>query len=180
MKYLTFTNSTIFLIIIAYLIQIQFTNGFIVVFGLNMLFFDGLYYQILSSIFLHGSFLHLFMNMAILFQLGSVIEENTSKKYFLFLFFIGGCLTSLLSVYFLKYMSWNHNMIGASGAISVLMGCIAYYIEMYRKGMIVLLIISSFAPLLLGISVAWYAHIIGFIIGYLMAILRIKYQAKMK
>ena len=113
MRYLTLTNLTIFLISITYLVQIQFNSQFLAVFGLNMLFFNGLYFQLLSSIFLHGSFLHLFMNMAILFQLGSLLEENTSKKYFLFLFFVGGCLTSLLSVYFLKYMGWNHNMIGA-------------------------------------------------------------------
>ena len=148
-----------------------------------MLFFNGFYFQLLSSIFLHGSFFHLFMNMAILFQLGNMLEENTSKRYFLFLFFIGGCLTSLLSIYFLKYMGWNHNMIGASGAIAVLMGCVSYYIPDYRKGMIVLLVISSFAPFLLGVSVAWYAHIIGFVLGYIMGISRsnlspIHYTAK--
>lgn len=174
LKYLTFTNITIFLISIIYLVQIQLNNQFLVVFGLNMLFFNGLYFQILSSVFLHGSFMHLFMNMAILFQLGHIIEENTSKRYFLLLFFIGGCLTSLFSIYFLKYMGWNHNMIGASGAISVLMGCVSYYIPAYRKGMIVLLIISSFAPFLLGISVAWYAHFIGFALGYAMGIIRLK------
>ena len=53
------------------------------------------------------------------------------------------------------------------------MGCVAFYIREYRKGMIVLLAISSFAPFLFGVSVAWYAHIIGFALGYAMAILRI-------
>lgn len=65
-------------------------------------------------------------------------------------------------------------MIGASGAISVLMGCVSYYIIIYRKAMIVLLLISSFAPFLLGVSVAWYAHIIGFALGYALGILRNK------
>lgn len=163
------------MIVIAYIIEIQFNDNFLVLFGLNMLFFQNdFYFQLLSSMFLHGSFMHLFMNMAVLFQIGNIIEQNTSKLFLFLLFFIGGMLTSLLSIYFLKIMQLNHNMIGASGAISVLMGCIAYYIPDFRKAMLVLVVASSFLPFLVGISVAWYAHFIGFALGYLIAIIRVK------
>jgi len=173
LQYLTISNIIIILSVLSYFIQIQFDQVFTIIFGLNYLFFkDDLYWQLLTTIFLHGSLMHLAMNMIVLFQIGNMIESNTSKLYFFFLYFVGGIITSLFSIYLLEILDWRHNIIGASGAISVLVGCFAYYLPQYRKGMIVLIAISSFAPFLVGISVAWYSHIIGFILGYFLGTLR--------
>ena len=35
-----------------------------------------------------------------------------------------------------------------------------------RKGLIIAILLMSFAPVAMGINVAWYAHIIGFALGY--------------
>ncbi len=59
------------------------------------------------------------------------------------------------------------NLVGASGAISVLLGFLAYIDRYNRKGLVIVILIVSFAPLLMGVNVAWYAHLIGFGIGYL-------------
>ena len=60
------------------------------------------------------------------------------------------------------------NLIGASGAISVLLGWYALRDKYQRQGIIIWVLLISFAPLLLGLPVAWYAHLIGFAFGWLL------------
>ncbi|MBR2917205.1 MAG: rhomboid family intramembrane serine protease [Campylobacter sp.] len=134
-------------------------------FGLNELFFAGAYWQILSSMFIHGSFMHILMNMAVLYQFGSILERYLGWVKFGILYIIGGVITGLLSLGYLAFESVN--LVGASGAISVLLGFLAYIDRFNRKGLIIVILIVSFAPLLIGVSVAWYAHLIGFGVGYL-------------
>ena len=70
------------------------------------------------------------------------------------------------------YLTTNWvNLVGASGAISVIMGWYALKDTYQRKGIIVWILLISFAPLLLGLPVAWYAHIIGFVIGWLIGLI---------
>lgn len=143
-------------------------DGFSIVFGLNRLFFENdFYWQILTTMFLHGNFTHLLMNMVVLYQLGSICVEWLGVKRFLLLYIGGGILTSLLSILFLYSFGYNHNLVGASGALCVIIGVIARNIPHYRKGLIVLLLIMSFVPLLMGANIGWYAHLIGFGIGWL-------------
>ena len=47
--------------------------------------------------------------------------------------------------------------------------------EQYKKLIrsIIVILLVSFAPLLMGVSVAWYAHLIGFGVGYLAGFLKV-------
>ncbi|ANE35866.1 putative membrane protein (rhomboid family) [Campylobacter iguaniorum] len=146
--------------------------GFGMYFGLNKLFFAGAYWQILTTMFLHGSFTHIIMNMAVLFQFGTIFERYLGGVKFLLLYMIGGVLTSLLSLSYL-FINPTVNLVGASGAICVLLGFMANLDRYSRKGLIIALLLMSFAPLLLGINIAWYAHLFGFGIGYLAGYMRI-------
>ncbi|EAI3224150.1 rhomboid family intramembrane serine protease, partial [Campylobacter jejuni] len=89
------------------------------------------------------------------------------------IYFIGGLLCSLLSVFYVyfdfKYFGENINVIGASGAICVLMGFYAVIDKNSTKGLIVAILLMSFVPLLMGVNVAWYGHIFGFMCGYILA-----------
>lgn len=137
-----------------------------VIFGLNAYFLGGAWWQIITTIFVHANFLHLFMNMSVLFGFGKLLERYLGSVKFGLLYVIGGVLTSILSLSYL-FVNANVNLVGASGAICVLLGFIAYYDRANTKGLIIALLVMSFAPLLLGLSVAWYAHIFGFGVGYL-------------
>lgn len=135
-------------------------------FGLNRYFIEaGLFWQPLTSMFMHGGLTHLAMNMVVLFQFGTLLENARGGGFFLRLYLLGGVLTSLLSFVFMYSLGLNHVLVGASGAISVLIGWIAYRDPMNRKGLIVAIVLISFAPLLMGMNIAWYAHLIGFGIG---------------
>jgi membrane associated rhomboid family serine protease len=110
------------------------------------------------------------MNMVVLFQFGSIIESVRGRIFFLKLYFIGGILTSLLSFAYIytAYEKFGEiiNVIGASGAICVLIGWIAQKDSFNRKGLIIAILLISFLPMLIGLKVAWYAHLIGFGVGW--------------
>lgn len=158
----------IFLTIVAYLLQ-QTSENSNLIFGLNFYFFQGLYWQILTTMFVHGGILHLAMNMAVLYQFGGMIEENRGRFVYIVLYFGGGVLTSLLNIIFMYFFGLNHILVGASGAISVLIGYIAFWDKFNRKGLFIWILAISFLPLLVGMPIAWYAHIIGFLLGFVVA-----------
>ncbi len=161
------TNIIIFITIIGYLIQNSIEHG-IIIMGLNSLFLSyGFYWQPLTTIFTHGGLFHIAMNMFILFQFGNLIEQAFGVKKFLIIYFVGGILTSFLSLLYMYSFDSMSNLVGASGAISVIIGLIALKDKYQRQGMIIWILLISFAPLLLGMPVAWYAHLIGFALGWI-------------
>lgn len=79
-------------------------------------------------------------------------------------------MTSLLSFVYIYVMFKTNgtfiNLVGASGAISLLLGVLAFLDASSRKGLIIAILLMSFAPVAMDVNVAWYAHIIGFALGY--------------
>jgi len=168
---LTITNIIILANVVMFILQNNIEHGSLK-FGLNIYFLKyQLWYQPLSTMFVHSGIAHILMNMFVLYQFGNLLEKYRGKITFLILYIGGGILTSFLSVWFLKIFNLHHNLIGASGAICVLLGYYAYISKSERKGMIIWILLISFAPIIIGINIAWYAHIIGFAIGMLMALI---------
>ncbi len=145
------------------------------------------YWQLITSMFLHGDFSHLLGNMWILWLFGDNVEDYLGKGKYL-LFYLGTGLIAILAHTF----SMPHSTvftIGASGAISGVMGA---YLILYPKASILTLIpfppyffnVSAFFYLIVwlvlqlisGISsgaasgIAWWAHIAGFLGGLLICI----------
>ena len=165
-KLITVSNSIILITILMYLLQTNMENGSLFL-GLNIFFLEAnLWYQPLSTIFAHGGVGHILMNMFVLFQFGNLIEKYRGIKTFLILYFVGGVITSLLSFVFMQIFDLNHNLVGASGAICVLLGYVALVDSYQRKGIITWVVIISIAPVLIGLPVAWYAHLIGLAVGF--------------
>ncbi len=75
---------------------------------------------LITSMFIHVSFLHLFFNMLFLWLVGLNIEDDWGRPVFLILYLVGGIFSTLIYA----GMSANKGipLIGASGAISVIMG----------------------------------------------------------
>ncbi len=138
-------------------------------YGLNMLYSEQNYYwQPLTSMFMHANWTHLFMNMAVLFQFGMLLERELNARWrYLLIYFVGGLITSYLSFIYISYFDPGVNLVGASGALSVLFGWFALKDPHLRGGLIVSMLLISFVPLMMGMNIAWYAHLIGFGIGWL-------------
>jgi membrane associated rhomboid family serine protease len=162
----TVTNIIIALTVVMYFVQTNINYGTSYM-GLNDFFIEyGFWWQPLSSMFAHGGLFHLGMNMLVLYQFGSLLERYAGTKRLLILYFVGGIATSLLSFAFMYSIGFNHNLVGASGAICVLLGYVALMDRTQRKGIITWVLLISVAPVLIGLPVAWYAHFIGLGLGF--------------
>lgn len=96
-------------------------------------FFSGQIWQLLTSMFMHGNFTHLFVNMISLFFIGNFIEKLIGRKRFFWFYMISGIFAGLFFV-FLAYFFGNGVLgarifgspevfaVGASGAIFALAG----------------------------------------------------------
>jgi len=85
-------------------------------------------WTIITSIFVHGGFFHLFINMFVLFSMGSLCERIVGRKRFIWFYMLSGIIAGLLFV-FLAYFFGNSGIglrifgsptdyaVGASGAI---------------------------------------------------------------
>ena len=80
----------------------------------------------LTNLFLHGSVSHLLGNMAFLFLFGFALEIAVGRGIFLLLYLCSGLGGTLL--YWMSQLGTDHSVLGASGAVSGLMGM---YIALY-------------------------------------------------
>lgn len=169
----TLTNITIGITILLYIVQTNVLTYGGLLMGLNMYFiYESFYWQPISTMFAHGGLGHLAMNMFVLYQFGNLIEKYRGKKELAIIYFVGGVLTSLFSFAYVYFLDPQVNIVGASGAICVLMGYIAYFDKIQRKGIITWILIISVAPLLIGLPIAWYAHFIGLALGFVFGLVR--------
>jgi rhomboid family protein len=143
---------------------------------------------LVTSMFLHGGFLHIAGNMLYLWIFGNNIEDATGRIRFIFFYLICGILAAYAHAY-LNFTSLTP-MIGASGAISGVLGA---YLLLYPRARVITLVFFGFyvrtvqvpAMFVLGFwfalqflsamvsggsagGVAWYAHVAGFISGMLL------------
>lgn len=77
-------------------------------------------WQIVTSMFLHGGFLHLLFNMIALWSIGNYLDNFLGNKQVLQAYFIGGLISSLLHASFVSIPA-----VGASGAICSLLSVMA-------------------------------------------------------
>ena len=175
------------------------------------------YYTLISSIFMHGSWMHLIGNMLFLWVFADNIEAKIGNLKFLIFYLAGGLFASFAHIYFSTVSSEVSQIaclpcsltnpcadgaqissavipsLGASGAISAVMGA---YLLMFPKSQIKVLVLiffrSFYVPALvfLGLwflqqifsgvgslmpnatseGVAWWAHIGGFAFGLITGI----------
>jgi membrane associated rhomboid family serine protease len=84
--------------------------------------------HLLTSMFLHGSWVHLLGNMWFLWLFGKNVEDAMSRPRFLAFYLIGGLAAALSQV--VASPSSGVPMVGASGAISAVMGA---YLILYPR-----------------------------------------------
>ena len=148
------------------------------------------YGNLVSYQYLHGGLLHIFGNMLFLWVFGDNVEDRFGKFKFLVFYTLCGVAAAL--IHSAVYPSLNIPLIGASGAISGVLG--AYAVLFPRAQILTLIFIFFFVdvivlPAALWIAVwffiqfmsalfsinhlsmggvAWFAHIGGFLTGVLL------------
>lgn len=135
---------------------------------------NGQWWRLFTSMFLHGSLLHLAFNMFALWQVGRMVERIFGSLRFTGLYLLAGLAGSLASVL------WNPhvNSVGASGAIFGIIGGLLAFIGRPNSGVpptVVSDMRGSIGPFLLfNLSAGFIyphtdnaAHIGGLVGGYL-------------
>jgi membrane associated rhomboid family serine protease len=145
---------------------------------------------VFTSMFLHGSFLHILGNMVFLAIFGPTVEDTVGRLRFLAFYLLGGLVA--LTAQVLVNPSSTGPTLGASGAIAAVLGA---YLVLYPRARVLSLVFIVFlvtivevpAVTLLGFwfleqlyfgvaglanplggeGVAYFAHIGGFVFGLL-------------
>ncbi len=144
------------------------------------------YPTIYSSMFLHSGIGHLAGNMLYLWIFGNNIEDVLGRFRFVIFYLVCGTLASVGHIF--TDLQSEVPMVGASGAISGILGAylvlfpfarvktlvfLGFLITIIRIPAIVLLVIWILIQVFSGIvagdgGIAWFAHIGGFITGMLL------------
>ena len=141
----------------------------------GLILYEGWYWQLFTSMFVHAGITHLVGNMLFLFIFGLRGEELFSLPEYLAIYFLGGLTGNLLSLVFLPI---DVPSVGASGAIFAMFGACAIYARRAVGQSIIGALIYAFFLVLLssGPNVNNSAHIgglaTGLLIGYVLAIRR--------
>ena len=107
-------------------------------------------WTLVTSMFMHGSFFHLFANMMSLFFLGGLCERIIGKKRFLFAYLASGIIASVFFIVFAYSFNLDMNIqaVGASGAIFGIAGILAI---LTPKMPVYVLFIPIAMPMWLGV-----------------------------
>ncbi len=147
-------------------------NNVVYVWGqVNAFVFEGAYWQLITSMFIHASVFHLVGNMLFLLIFGLRGEEMFSLPEYLAIYLLGGLAGNLLSLLFGPYFI----SVGASGAIFALFGaCVIYDRRSVRQSILGGLVFAFFLFFInTGESTNILAHlgglVFGLILGYLIA-----------
>jgi membrane associated rhomboid family serine protease len=150
-----------------------------------------IYLTIFTSMFMHGSIIHLLGNMLFLWIFGNNVEEYLGRVNFIIFYLVCGLSAAFTQIFFNPNSTMP--MVGASGAIAGVLGA---YLLLYPRARVTTVIIFGFFirlikipavvvlsfwiiyQFLYGISslavktgeggVAWFAHIGGFIGGIIL------------
>lgn len=190
-KLLIYINIIVFLLVEVSGLQ----NEIYRVFGLVPTDFLGAFklWQPVTYLFLHGGFLHIFMNMFVFWMFGRDLEKRWGEKRFLQYFFITGAGSGLVTVLF----SLNSviPVVGASGAVYGIL--LAYGVLFPNRIVLVMAVFpvkvkyfigflaaaTFFATLSPDVSpVSHMTHLSGMLIGYgyLLFMARIKVKPKVR
>ena len=157
------------------------------------------YLPFVTSMFLHGGWLHIILNMWILWIFGDNVEDRMGWTRFILFYLICGVVSAIAQV--LAHPNAALPMVGASGAIAGVMGA---YLFLYPRAKVLTVIPVFFYPLFIEIpavafmliwfigqvvsgimatvgdvqgGIAWWAHIGGFVAGALLHRLFLKHKA---
>lgn len=160
----------------------------------------------ITSMFMHGGFAHLFINMFVLFSLGGAMERILGRKRFLWFYLISGIVAGgvfvLLSGFFgstklgeIIFGSPMFSAVGASGAIFAIAGLFMVLVPRARFSIIffpffslpgyimipLALILTWVVSVAFGFSVGNTAHLGGFLSGMVYGVyLKKKFPNKTK
>ena len=163
----------IFINFLVFIATVKNRELIIGLFGLWPAGFTAQPWTIITSMFVHGGFFHIFANMITLYFFGTYLSRLTGENKFLIVYFGGGILGGILYVLLASPFSIA---VGASGAVFALGGALAMLRPKIQVmvfpipapiplwiavigGFVILTIVAPF------LHIAWQAHLGGLVFG---------------
>jgi len=168
------------------------------------LFFQGYIWTLLTSMFMHAGFTHLFVNMVSMFFIGSFVERLIGKKRYLWFYMAAGLVAGLFFVVMafvgkfvpggeVIFGGFDAFAVGASGALFGLGGLLAVLIPRLKVlvffiipmpmwlAMVVLMFGIWAISIASGLPIGNTAHFGGLVVGVVYGyFLRKKYSRKVR
>ena len=136
-------------------------------------------WRFLTSAFLHGPLIHILFNMFALWMLGGYLEPLLGRVRFLVLYLLSALGGSVAYVLLNPINSYG-GVVGASGAVFGLFGAVIVLNKALGRatsGIGLTLALNAALPILYPGTIAWEAHVGGFITGLALAAIFAKARA---
>jgi membrane associated rhomboid family serine protease len=165
-------SGIILLICIAIYFLSLFAPGFVYGYlALNQDYLMQRPWTLLTHMFVHANFDHLFWNMLFLFFFGMELEKRVGESKFIQIYILSGIVAAIGQM-----MISSGSLVGASGALYGVMGCLAiiapeirvllfFVIPLSIRAAVVLFALLDFLTLGAADNIAHMAHIIGLLVG---------------
>jgi membrane associated rhomboid family serine protease len=152
--------------------QLVQSDKFTYYLGLIPYYFTSHPWTIVTNLFIHAGFWHIFGNMITLFFFGQVIYRLVGTKWFLLVYFVGGIVGNAVYLWLGDSLSVA---VGASGAIYALAGALVVMMPKMRVALygiipmplwafvLIFLVLWSIPGIIPGIG--WQAHLGGLVVG---------------
>ena len=132
------------------------------------------YYRLITSMFMHFGFEHLFFNMLLLYFLGDILERELGGVIFCFSYLVTGLVGNVASLIYYAVKASYVVSAGASGAVFGLVGLVGYMVYAHRgyfRGIsshqIIMMVVFTLYNGFTGGGVNNTAHIFGLLSGIL-------------
>jgi membrane associated rhomboid family serine protease len=159
------------LCVLVYLLSLVapgFVYGYL---ALNPMLLEERPWTLLTHMFVHASFDHLFWNMLFLFFFGTELEHRIGERRFLAVYLTSGIAAALAQI-----LVFPGVLVGASGALYGVLGCLAliapeirvlvfFAIPLSIRWAVVLFALIDFLMMGSADSIAHLAHISGLFVG---------------
>ena len=133
-------------------------------------------WTLLTYMFVHANFDHIFWNMLVLFFFGTELEKRVGETKFLEIYVLSGIVAALGQMMISEMMMSGGSLVGASGAIYGVMGCLAiiapeirvllfFVIPLSIRAAVVLFALLDFITSGSSDNIAHMAHIVGLLVG---------------
>lgn len=136
----------------------------------------GQWWRCITAVFLHGSLLHIIMNMLSLWTVGVYLEDTLGKAKTLALYLFLGLCASAFSLWWHTRSGGIGNSVGASGAICGLIGVAVGFSTRHRNaarhlqehyiGWAIWIVVIGFS----GMNIDNAGHVGGFVPGFLLGL----------
>ena len=134
-------------------------------------------WRLLTVLLVHGSFLHVALNMLAVYMIGQTLEPLLGRGRYLALYLISG-LGGSVGVALIAPGTW---VVGASGAVFGLLGAllvIGRHVGANIRGIVTVLAINLALGFIPGFNVAWQAHVGGLAAGALIGFIYARTRAR--